>query len=171
MLITSATFFFDVVNNKRQLNKNKTLLYCYTSSRPNFSCQKQASQTFRDMKLPQREEITRLQSHQANGRTKVVPCIALLEPQNTLGRKRYISTVSCFSTEAPPQGFLRGIVISRNALWCLKAPDTTIALCKMSSPHLVRDRHWSRGFAVLEDGRGVGWKVPVSSKGTESVTP
>lgn len=107
MLITSATFFFEVVNNKRQLNKSKTLLYCYTSSTPNFSCQEQASQTFRDMKLPQREEITCLQSHQANGKTKVVPCIAtLLEPQNTLERKRYISTVSCFSTEAPPQGFL-----------------------------------------------------------------
>lgn len=27
MLITSTTFFFDVVNNKRQLNKNKTLVY------------------------------------------------------------------------------------------------------------------------------------------------
>lgn len=27
MLMTSTTFFFDVVNNKRQLNKNKTLLY------------------------------------------------------------------------------------------------------------------------------------------------
>lgn len=127
MLITSTTFFFDAVNNKRQQNKNKTLLYCYTSdSIPNFSCHKQASQTFRDMKLLQREEITCLQSHQANGKAKVVPSITtLLEPQITLGRKRFISTVSCFSTEALPQWFLRGIVISRNALWCLKATDTT----------------------------------------------
>lgn len=79
MLITSTTSFFDVVNNKRQLNKNKTLLYSYTSdSTPNFSCQKQPSQTFRDMKLLQREEITCLQSHQANGKAKVVPCIAAL---------------------------------------------------------------------------------------------
>lgn len=124
------------------------------------------------MKLLQRGEITCLQSHQANGKAKVVPCIVtLLEPQNTLERKRFISTVSCFSTEAPPQGFLRGIVISRNALWCLKAPDTTTALCKMSSPYLVRDRPWSRGLAVWEDGRRMGWEVLVPSKSTEAVTP
>lgn len=39
----------------------------------------------------------------------------------------------------------------------------------MSSPHLVRDRHWSRGLAAWEDGRRVGWEVLVPSKGTAAM--
>lgn len=64
MVMTSTIFFFDVVSNKRQLSKDKTLLYHYTSdSTPDHFFMIQAPQTFRDMKFLQRERKLLAYSH------------------------------------------------------------------------------------------------------------
>lgn len=82
MLMTFTILFFYVVSNQRQLSKNKTLLsFIAMQAIPHpttFSCQIQATEIFRDIKLLQKEEMPSPQSHGANGKAKESSCVAAL---------------------------------------------------------------------------------------------
>lgn len=111
LLMESTIFFFDVANNKRRLSENKTLLYHYTSSSTpdHFFMLGTGSSGFQRPKgSPQRGNyLPTATRSQWQGKRDLLHCNTLLEPQDTLERKRFISTVSWFAIEVPPQGLVR----------------------------------------------------------------